>query len=162
MTRLLLPILLLALPIGEIAVFIKVGQWIGVVGTIALVLLSAVAGVFLLRHQGLRSLRRINRDLRDGRFAEKDLAEGFLVFVAAILLIIPGFLTDIIALLLLTPPARHFIWHFLRGRVRVQGFRTGRRRNGRERDDVVDLSPEEFRHQDETRPDWRERIDRRD
>ena len=89
------------IPLIEIALFVIVGRWIGVWATLALVVLAVVAGSMILRRRGLaaaRGLRRFN--------GLQPVAEEALIVVAAILLILPGFLTDLLALALLTPPLR--------------------------------------------------------
>lgn len=94
------------LPILEILLFLKVGSWIGVLPTIGLVLLSFVAGGFLLRHEGIRSWREVTGALNRGVAPTNELASGFLVMVGAALLAIPGFISDVFGVLLLIPPLR--------------------------------------------------------
>ena len=145
MPLLLIPVLLALVPLVEIAVFIYVGQAIGVWKVVALVLLSAVAGVMLLRYQSLGVLKKINREIRQGKTPEAGIFHGFLIAAGAILLIVPGFVTDTVGLLLMVPPVRRVIWHFVRSRITVTTFgsRSGRGFH-RGQDDVVDLSPEDF------------------
>ena len=88
-----LPLLFIGLPIAEIAVFIMVGGAIGVLPTIALVLLAAVAGMSVIRRQGIQTLARLQASLDAGG-------------IAGILLFGPGFLTDGLGLLLLIPAVR--------------------------------------------------------
>ena len=158
MPLIIIPILLILLPIVEIAVFIYVGQMIGIWKVVALVLLSGVLGAVLLRHQSLGVIRTINRDIKQGRTPEVGLIDGVLIVVGGILLIIPGFVTDVVGLLLMIPVVRSAIRHFIRSRVAFTTFRTGGRGHGfgrhRRDDDVVDLSPEDFERED--------RRDRRD
>jgi UPF0716 protein FxsA len=101
-----LTLLLIALPLGEIAMFIAVGNAIGILPTIALVVLAAVGGIAVIRWQGLQTLRRLQASLEAGGDPTGPLAHGALVFVAGVLLFIPGFLTDIVGLLLLIPGVR--------------------------------------------------------
>ncbi|MEM0908221.1 MAG: FxsA family protein, partial [Pseudomonadota bacterium] len=96
----------LGFPIAEIAVFIMVGSAIGVLPTIALIILSAVLGLTLLRNRGLSALSRVRADLENDRVPADALAEAMSVAIAGILLIIPGFITDTIGLLLLLPGVR--------------------------------------------------------
>lgn len=112
----LLPILLL--PIAEIATFIEVGDWIGTGPTIALILLSAVAGMALVRWQGLSVLRRAQESARRGEVPMGAVFEGFCVVAGGILLIIPGFLTDIVGILLLIPFLRNALGRWLFERMR--------------------------------------------
>ena len=106
----IIPVLFfLALPIAEIAAFIYVGQAIGVLNTIGLVILSAFVGVAVLRYQGLSAFRNINRAIRRGEPPELRLADGFLIALAAILLIVPGFFTDLLAIVFMLPWSRNWL-----------------------------------------------------
>ena len=119
---LLLPILFIGIPIAEIAVFAWVGGQIGVLGTIAMVVACAFAGTTLLRWQGVATLARAQASLAEGRLPSKELADGLVILVAAVLLITPGFVTDAVGLLLLFPGVRGLIRRFLVARLaaRVQ------------------------------------------
>ncbi len=108
MGRLLLMLLLL-LPVLEIILFIKVGGAIGVFPTLGLLLLAAVAGVTLIRVQGMQTIGRLQAAVESGSDPAKPLAHGALIVVAGILLLVPGFFTDVVALLLLIPPLRDFL-----------------------------------------------------
>ncbi len=121
MRRLILPLSLLALPLIEIAGFAFVGREIGVLATIGLVLLSSIAGSILLRIQGFGVISRIQRDLRAGRNPGRELAHGVMILIAGILLIIPGFFTDIIGILLFLQPVRELGWKLVRSRIQVVG-----------------------------------------
>ncbi len=114
-----MPILLwfLLLPILEIVGFIQVGDWIGAGPTIGLLLLSAVIGVLLIRHRGLASLSRVQGAALQGDAALSGLLDGVCVVIAGILLIIPGFLSDLLALVLLIPPLRRVMGRWLVGRL---------------------------------------------
>lgn len=153
MPLIFIPILLLLLPAIEIAVFIYVGQAIGIWKVVALVFLSAIVGAMLLRYQSLGVIRKINRDIRRGETPEVGILHGFLIVVGALLMMIPGFVTDVIGLLLMIPFVRTGIGRLIKSRVNVTTFRTGGAPRGggfrRRRDeDVVDLSPEDFeRHE---------------
>lgn len=106
----IMPILFLIVPILEIAVFILVGQQIGLGWTLLLILLTAIAGTFLLRQQGFGVLNRIRDDVNAGRMPAAAMADGVLILVAGILLVTPGFVTDALGLLLFLPPFRAWIW----------------------------------------------------
>jgi len=137
---------LLAFPILEIATFVYVGQWLGVWTTVALVVLAAILGVAILRYQGLDALRKINQDIKLHRPPARGIANGFMIVVASFLLIIPGFLSDIVGLLLLVPPVRQLIWRLVGRRINVSYHTRYRRR--RRQDDFVDLSKEDYRRND--------------
>lgn len=129
--------LLVALLIAEIAAFVVVGGWVGVLGTVGLVLLSAAAGIFLLRLQGSRTALSLQQAVAGMRNPSMALADGAIVMVAALLLIVPGFLSDIAGLALLIPPLRAALLKLLASRVTIRGAAT---RNARPRytPDVID------------------------
>lgn len=115
MTRLLrfIPLLLLALPLVEIALFIFVGRAIGVLPTLGLVILAVIVGGFVLRQQGLGVLNRMRTNMSTGTLPGETLFDGMLLAIAAVLLIIPGFLGDFVAILLLLPPVRAWLYKTL-------------------------------------------------
>lgn len=122
-----LPLIFIALPLAEIATFILVGGAIGVLPTIALVLLAAFGGVALVRWQGLQTLGRLQASLDAGGDPTGPLAHGALVAIAGILLVIPGFLTDVAALLLLVPAVRSALIRHGAARTTVHVSTFGRR-----------------------------------
>jgi UPF0716 protein FxsA len=155
----LFALLFLAWPLVEIAGFVAVGRQVGVFATIGLVLLSAVAGAFLLRFQGFGAVTRIRRALDAGGDPSRDLAHGAMIMLAGILLLLPGFFTDIIGLLLFIPPVRDFAWRTLRRRVTVSAnfgvFGAGfQRPGGGSRSRTIDLDADEYA---ETKPRERRR-----
>ena len=92
-------------PLAEIALFVVIGGWIGVWPTLALVVLAAVAGVTILRGRGLSAARALRRPMA----GLQPVADGALIAIAGVLLILPGFLSDAMALLLLIPPLRRML-----------------------------------------------------
>ncbi|MBP2311615.1 FxsA family protein [Azospirillum soli] len=114
-------LLILLLPIAEIAVFIEVGDWIGAWPTVGLVVLSAVLGSVLVRRQGLTAMKRAQEAAERGEFPVGAVFEGFCIVVAGVLLIIPGFLTDVVGLLLFVPPVRNALGRWLFERLRGSG-----------------------------------------
>jgi UPF0716 protein FxsA len=101
------PILIfIVIPFIEIVILLKVSQYIGALPTIGLVVLTAVAGVNLLKRQGLNTLLRFQDRLRVGQLPAQEIVEGMLVAFAGALLLAPGFITDTLGVLLLTPPVR--------------------------------------------------------
>jgi UPF0716 protein FxsA len=119
-----LVLLLIALPIAEIAVIIKVGSWLGVGNTIGLLLAISVLGIWLVKRQGIGVLRRMREQTNAGRVPGNEIVDGVLLLLAGALLIPPGFITDAFGLLLLIPPVRSGIRAFTRRRL---GRRTIRR-----------------------------------
>jgi len=114
-------LILLLLPIAEIAMFIEVGDWIGAWPTVGLVVLSAVLGSVLVRRQGLTAMKRAQEAAERGEFPVGAVFEGFCIVVAGVLLIIPGFLSDIVGLLLFVPPVRNALGRWLFERLRGSG-----------------------------------------
>ena len=113
MLRRLIPLFILLLPLAEIACFILVGRRIGLFPTLSLVVFSAVAGIVLMRVQGFGVLMRLRQAGQDGRAPGKEVLDAAMIVVAGILLLIPGFLTDIVGLALFLPPVRSFLWNRL-------------------------------------------------
>lgn len=98
--------LLLIGVIAELAVIIAVGQAIGALWTILLLIAVSVAGVSLLRRQGTRTLTAFTEGVRSGRPPVPEMADGVLIAIASALILFPGFISDIAALVLLFPPTR--------------------------------------------------------
>jgi UPF0716 protein FxsA len=105
------------LPALEIATFIAVGQAIGVLATLGLIFLTSLAGIMLLRVQGLGLLERLRRGLRAGESPEAPMVHGAMIAMAGLLLIIPGFITDTIGFLLFIPAVREFAWSLFGRRI---------------------------------------------
>jgi UPF0716 protein FxsA len=126
---LLLVLLFIVVPIAELYVIIQVGELIGIWPTLLLLLLDAIGGSWLLKHQGRSAWRRFNQALAERRLPGKEVADGFLVILGGALLIAPGFITDIFGALLLIPPtravARRLLTRWTVGRVAVVGFPGG-------------------------------------
>lgn len=95
-------------PIVEIALLLQVGSFIGIPATIALVVLTAVLGTFLLRAQGLEVLRKANAALTKGQEPVEAIRDGVCILLAGALLLTPGFVTDTVGLLLFVPWVR--VW----------------------------------------------------
>lgn len=112
----ILVLLFVVVPIVELAVIIKVGQWLGALNTIVALVVVSVAGAWMAKREGLGVLRRMRRQLELGKDPGPELVDGFLVLLAGALLLTPGFLTDGLALLLLVPPFRAAVRQVLRRR----------------------------------------------
>ncbi|EPU1005239.1 TPA: membrane protein FxsA [Vibrio cholerae] len=116
------PILLflfIAVPVIEIALFIQVGGVLGVWPTIALVLLTAIVGASLVRSQGLQTLLTVQQRLAQGQLPAQQILEGVMLAVAGVLLLTPGFFTDILGMLVLLPAPRAYFAKQLMSRVVV-------------------------------------------
>ena len=117
----LIPFLvLLVIPIAEIATFIAVGGAIGIGWTLLLILVTAIIGTFLLRAQGMGLIARIQNEVRAGRVPARELVHGLMLLLAGVLLLTPGFVTDAIGFSLFVPPVRDAVWQLVRGRVTAQ------------------------------------------
>jgi UPF0716 protein FxsA len=102
-------VLFIVLPLAELYVILKVGDAIGVVPTILLLAADSVLGSVLLRAQGRSVWRRFNNALAEGKMPHREVIDGVLVIFGGAFLITPGFITDIVGLLLLLPPTRSLI-----------------------------------------------------
>ncbi|WAJ28657.1 FxsA family protein [Antarcticirhabdus aurantiaca] len=170
MSRAFIPFLFLLMPIAEIAGFILVGNAIGLWPTLGLILASAFLGALLLRQQGLGTLRRIQEETRAGGLPGRELVHGLMIAVAGFLLILPGFISDVVGLLLFLPPVRDLAWRLLKQRIVVvassergvwrggmgAGPRPGFGREGamRPRPDVVDLGAADFERRGDPASPW--------
>jgi UPF0716 protein FxsA len=107
----LLPLVLLfiVVPIVEIYVIIQVGQAIGALWTIALLVADSIIGSLLMRSQGRASWRRFNEAIAAGRIPAREVVDGALVIFGGALLLTPGFVTDIFGAAFLLPPSRAVI-----------------------------------------------------
>ena len=115
----------IAVPMIEIALFIQVGQVIGIWWTLLIVLATAVAGTYLVRTQGLRELRNMQQSFSELRDPTEPLANGAMILFAGALLLTPGFFTDIVGLSLLAPPVRKAVFEQMRAKMKVKNFSMG-------------------------------------
>jgi UPF0716 protein FxsA len=119
------------LPVLEIYVLIQVGTRIGAANTVILVLLSALIGAWLARLEGMRTLLKIRENMSRGIMPAEELLDALLIFIAGAVLLTPGFITDVLGLLVLLPPTRNRFKRWLRkkfdewidqGRMQVRRF----------------------------------------
>ncbi len=113
----LLVVLLLVVPIVEVAVIIAVGRTIGGWPTFGLLLVESAFGAWLVRREGSRSWRALSEALTTGRMPSRQLADAALVLVGGTLLLAPGFLTDIVGFFLILPLTRPLARRLLEGMV---------------------------------------------
>lgn len=104
--RLILPLIFIAVPLAEIALLIKIGEIIGVLPTIALVVATAVVGVALIKRQGVATLLRAKETLDAGGIPVEAAVEGVCLLIAGAFLLTPGLITDTAGFLLLVPAFR--------------------------------------------------------
>lgn len=145
---------LIALPLMEIAMFIAVGRAIGLLPTLALVILAAVVGGILLRQQGLGAISRMRNSVNQGAIPGRAMFDAMLIGVAAVFLVIPGFLGDIVALVLLIPAVRGVIFAQLAKNMTVVQTSTSYRRT----DDPTDYRAVLQRTIDLDKDDWRKDV----
>ena len=93
----------------EITVLVLVGQAIGVLATILLLIAASVIGMWLMRKEGARTFAAFQEALRTRRVPHREMADGVLIAAAGVLILIPGFVSDLIALFLLFPPTRSIV-----------------------------------------------------
>ena len=111
-------IAILATPVIEIFLMIKIGQNIGAINTILLVILTAVIGIYFARLQGLLALKSAFRNVYENKTPINDLLAGASIAIGAVFLIIPGFITDIFGFLLIFPFTRRIVIStLLKGRI---------------------------------------------
>ena len=103
-------ILLISIPVVEIYLFIKVGSYIGAFNTISLILVTAIIGVIYARYEGFNTLKSGMSQLIKNQLPIYEIVSGAALAFAALLLILPGFATDILGLLLIFPPTRKLLF----------------------------------------------------
>lgn len=134
--------LLVAIPIIEIAIFIQVGGWLGVLPTVGLIVLTALAGTLLLRWQGISTLNRARSAIDRGAMPVAELVHGLFLLIAGLLLLTPGFATDLLGLLLFIPAVRLSIGGLILHRVIRKQQGRGKERSSGKR--VIDGEFEEI------------------
>ena len=102
-------LLFIFIPIIEIAIFITVGSNIGIINTIAIILLTAMIGIYFVRRQGLSLLFNAQRNMTQGIMPTEEIKGGIFLLISGLLLITPGFFTDCIGFLMFLKPVQNFI-----------------------------------------------------
>lgn len=119
------------IPVAEIYLIIKLGGFLGAFNTVAIIILTGFAGAALARMQGLETMLRVRQSLQQGLVPAEEMVDALLIFIAGIVLLTPGFITDAAGLLLLFTPSRFYIKRFLRrkfdqwnkdGRIQYHNF----------------------------------------
>ena len=113
----LLFLMFVAVPILEMIILIKVGGLIGAIPTIAMVVLTATVGIWLLKLEGLATLRRVQEKMATGQLPETELLEGIMLIVGGALLLTPGFVTDAFGFVCLIPVLRRPFARWMISRV---------------------------------------------
>lgn len=114
-------LILVALPIAEITLLMTLGGIIGVIPTILAVILTAIVGANLVRSQGFELWQRLQQQLAQGQMPTQALMEGMMILAGGLLLLTPGFITDLMGLLCLLPLSRMLVIKFLMQHF-AQGF----------------------------------------
>jgi len=115
--------LFLAVPLIEIGLFVTVGGWLTLWPTLAIVMGTGFLGIMVMRQQGMRAMSDMQNAMRGVQSPVSPLAHNAMIMLAGILLILPGFLTDTLGLLLLIPPLRQLVINQFAGRIGA--FRPG-------------------------------------
>ncbi len=115
MNSILLAIILI--PVAEIYLFIKIGSEIGAITTIVLIFITAIVGVYYAKYEGLNTLRSGFIQLSKKQTPAYEVVSGAAIAIAAVLLIIPGFATDIFGFLLIFPLSRKFIFSKFKSKI---------------------------------------------
>ena len=108
------------IPLVEIYLLIKLGQNFGAITSILLVIFTGILGAYLARMEGLRTLFRIQETMRQGRMPGEQLLDALLIAIAGLVLITPGFITDVAGFLLLFPFTRMLVKNWLKERMRAK------------------------------------------
>lgn len=150
-----IPFALLIVPIMEIAVFIVIGDQIGLWSTLGLIFLTALLGTLILRHQGFQLLADIRTKTNAGEVPGRELVHGVMLLIAGILLLTPGFVTDMCGFLLFLPPLRDAIWGFLKNNLDFKVLTPQSNHEQHEqkpRGPTIDLDATEFSESDPNSP----------
>lgn len=113
-------LIFIVVPVIEISILIEVGDQLGVLTTVALVILTAAIGASLVRSQGLQTLMSAQQKLQQGQEPGQEVIEGIMLAIAGVLLVTPGFATDILGLLVLTPMTRKPIANYFLSKMIVK------------------------------------------
>ncbi len=123
-------LIFVALPLAEIYALVKVGSWLGVLPTIVLLFLVSVVGAYVVKREGIRVWRRMQEQIVAGKMPSNEILDGVCLLLAGAFLLVPGFVTDVVGLLLLLPPFRLVLRKLLQRRsskkIRVVATYSGR------------------------------------
>jgi UPF0716 protein FxsA len=138
----------LLVPLIEIAFFVVIGNAIGLWATLAGVVLMAIIGSLLIRSQGLSLLNEMRSTVGRGQLPARSIADAMMIGLAGLLLLLPGYFSDLIGILLLLPPVRSAIYAFLKSRITVVTTSSGAAPDFTQRrvdDGTIDLDSDEWR-----------------
>lgn len=103
---LILALLFVVVPIAELYVFVQMSHAVGFFDALGLLIVVSIVGAWLVKHEGLRTWVRFNEQVRAGKVPSREIADGVCLLLAGALLLAPGFVTDVVGILLLLPPVR--------------------------------------------------------
>lgn len=139
-------------PLIELALLIKVGEYVGVIPTIFLVASTGILGVSLARSQGYQVIKRIKTNLNQGNMPADDLIGGFLIFIGGTMLLTPGLLTDLTGFSLILPVTRNFYSRLIKTRlmkylekadINISSYTGFTGDNNTIKDDYIDIESEQ-------------------
>jgi UPF0716 protein FxsA len=118
--------LFIAIPVVELYILIEVGKKIGSLTTIGIIILTGILGTYLIKSQGFMILRKIQNDLNEGIMPGDNLIQGAIILLGGVLLLTPGFITDITGFIFLIPAGRKivkkYLWKWLKGKIKEDNF----------------------------------------
>jgi len=130
-------IIFIILPIIEISIFIQVGGFLGTFNTILIIFLTAAVGVYFVRQQGFRTFQKIGVELQNQQIPVQGMFDGLVILIAGILLVTPGFLTDIIGFLGLVPQTRVFLLTLVKN-LFFQGYSNANKQYRKDMNKTID------------------------
>lgn len=135
----------LIVPLIEIAFFVLIGNAIGLWPTLAGVLITAVVGSLVLRHQGMAVLTELRQQMAQGRVPARAMADAALIGAGGLMLLLPGYFSDLIGILLLLPPTRQLIYTLVLSRFTVVTTTSYTAQRPEESSRVIDLDDDHWR-----------------
>lgn len=111
-------LLFILVPVAELAIFITLGEKIGLPATLGIIILTAFIGAYLTKSQGLKALNNYQQALAQGKLPHEEVMDGLMILIAGAVLLTPGFLTDAIGFSLLIPPFRKVVKAIIKDRLK--------------------------------------------
>ena len=102
------------IPFAELYLLIKIGNYLGAFNTILVVIVTGIIGAYLAKLQGIRTMMRVRENLNRGELPAEQMLDALLIFVAGLVLITPGFITDLAGIVILVPKTRFWFKRWLR------------------------------------------------
>ena len=130
-------IIFIILPIIEISIFIQVGGFVGTFNTILIIFLTAAVGVYFVRQQGFITFQKITVELQNQQIPVQGMFDGLVILISGILLVTPGFLTDIIGFLGLIPQTRIFLLGIIKN-LFLQRYSNAHKQYKKDIDETID------------------------